>query len=110
MAMNKNKGLIYNIQKFCINDGPGIRTVVFLQGCPLRCRWCHNPESNSCASHAVGGQTLSVGQVLAEVQKDEIFYRNSGGGITLSGGEPLAHAEFTRALLERAKQEKLHTS
>ena len=103
------KGEIFQIQRYCLHDGPGIRTVVFLQGCPLRCRWCHNPESHSCARHAVGGQTLSVGQVLAEVQKDEIFYRNSGGGITLSGGEPLVQAEFAYALLHAAKQSGIHT-
>ena len=110
-------GIIFNIQKFCINDGPGIRTTVFLKGCPLRCRWCHNPESHSPAieimrengSDKVCGTVMSVEEVITEVLKDKIFYDTSGGGLTLSGGEPLMQFDFAYELLKKAKQAGLHT-
>ena len=155
-------GTIFNIQKFCINDGPGIRTTVFLKGCPLNCLWCHNPESkltrqelyydaakcigcggcvavcpNDC--HSVGqlghcfdrsacvvcgncaercpagameltGREASVKEVLAEVEKDAVFYRNSGGGMTVSGGEPMLQFDFTLELLQEAKRRGFHTA
>lgn len=156
------KGIIFNIQKFCTNDGPGIRTNVFLKGCPLKCIWCHNPESqtfrpelmfyadkcvgcgrclavcpNEChkfsaqGAHTIdrsvcgacfactelycgalesAGREASVEEVLEEVLKDKIFYENSSGGMTLSGGEPLAQFEFSLELLKRAKAEGLHTA
>ena len=155
-------GNIFNIQKFCINDGPGIRTTVFVKGCPLRCAWCHNPESNStkpellyteskcigCGACAVAckngvhtladgthtvdrekctacgacadvcptsaleisGYKKSVEDAIAEVMKDKIFYDNSGGGMTVSGGEPMAQFDFTKALLSEAKAKGLHTA
>lgn len=154
-------GTIFNIQKFCINDGPGIRTTVFVKGCPLNCLWCHNPESKStkmelffdsrkcigcgrcvqicdnkchsisdgihlyarencfsCGACADGcvtdaleqvGYEISVEDALKEVLKDEIFYKNSGGGLTISGGEPMAQFDFTYALLKAAKEKGLHT-
>ncbi len=74
-------GNIFNIQRFSTSDGPGIRTVVFLKGCPLSCIWCHNPESKSAYP--------------------EIFYEQSGGGITLSGGEPLMQYDFSLELLKK---------
>ncbi|MBQ2968571.1 MAG: glycyl-radical enzyme activating protein [Clostridia bacterium] len=156
------QGTIFNIQKFCINDGPGIRTTVFLKGCPLRCVWCHNPESQrvapelmfdpqkcigcgkcfavcpkeahsmtetahvldrekcvACGACAINcyaeslemaGKTATVDEILEEVMKDEAFYQNSGGGMTLSGGEPLAQPEFSVALLKGAKEKGLHTA
>ena len=160
--MSEATAIVFDIEKFAVHDGPGIRTVVFLKGCPLRCIWCHNPESQSfepevlfdsakctrcgsCAAvcpenchrltdaeHAfardrcrrcgrcmencptgalkLAGREMSVSEVLTEVLRDEPFYRNSGGGLTLSGGEPLAHYAFTAALLEAAKQTGLHTA
>ena len=136
------KGLVFNIQKFCLHDGPGIRTTIFLKGCPLACQWCSNPESQSwrpqlvtrdikctgcgacatiCPEKAidlspdgnrcidwercsqclkcidaciygaleVAGKHMSVDEVVREAEKDAIFYKNSGGGVTISGGEPL---------------------
>lgn len=154
-------GVIFNIQKFCINDGPGIRTTFFLKGCPLNCLWCHNPESKAlppemlfdpkkcvfcggCAAvcpencHVLdekthhfrrencircgkcvekcipgalemAGKTMSVEAALAEAMKDAIFYQTSGGGVTLSGGEPMAQFAFTEAFLRGAKEKGLHT-
>lgn len=156
-----NTGTIFNIQKFSVNDGPGIRTTVFLKGCPLRCIWCHNPESNSikqelfydekkcilcgkcaavcpkgchsfaeekhifdrskcilcgkcaqvCMTNALEtvGYRQEVAEVIKEVMKDQVFYETSGGGMTISGGEPLYQAEFTYELLKAAKEKGLHT-
>lgn len=153
-------GTIYNIQRFSLHDGPGIRTTVFLKGCPLRCAWCHNPESQqrrpqlslfatrcmrcgacgavcSCHTYANGqhavdyaactacgrcadacragalevlGREASVAEVLEEVLRDQPFYETSGGGMTISGGEPLLQADFTAALLAAAKAEGIHTA
>ena len=107
-------GLVFNIQKFCVNDGPGIRTTVFFKGCPLRCRWCHNPESQSCEQepmyeNEMCGKQMTVQEVLDEVLKDKIFYENSGGGLTVSGGEPLMQFDFAYELLKEAKQKGIHT-
>lgn len=164
-AMKKTPGktgVIFDIQKYSIHDGPGIRTIVFLKGCPLRCVWCSNPESQSpapevmwrqqfcrycgkcnhlCPRQAVtdgadgkkaidrgacdacgvcdencyaesiqlSGRYVDVDEVLKEVEKDAVFYEQSGGGLTLGGGEPLMQPEFARALLAEAKARGLHT-
>jgi pyruvate formate lyase activating enzyme len=154
-------GLIFDIQRFSIHDGPGIRTTVFMKGCPLSCLWCHNPESQAakpelffspekcigcgncveacargchrfeddihvldrdrcvccgdcrldCYAQALElvGKTMTVEEVLAEVLKDRPFYTKSGGGVTLSGGEPMQQFEFARALLVAAKRAGLST-
>lgn len=160
-------GIIFNIERFAIHDGPGIRTLVFLKGCPLRCLWCSNPEGqnrepeilfdaekcNECGScikacgrgiieriHGaaklrikrercdgcgdcakackefgtdalqIAGRCVSVQETMNEIVKDRIFYENSGGGVTLSGGEPLMQPEFTRSLLVGCKDAGLHTA
>jgi len=157
------KGRILNIQHFCTDDGPGIRTTVFFKGCPLKCTWCHNPETHSaeseiffredrctlcgmcmqvcpqkahtltpegghvyersacvkctrcaeeCAFGALetAGSTMAVRDVLADVLTDRVFYETSGGGVTLSGGEPTAQPKFALALLKAFKNEGLHTA
>lgn len=156
------KGLVFNIQRYSIQDGPGIRTTVFFKGCPLRCKWCSNPESispqpemlvrearcngcghcidvcsrgalslastglwldrnkcnlclkciDACWEDAIemAGRYMSLDEVIGELSRDEIFYRNSGGGITLSGGEPLLQADFVLALLGRCKALGLSTA
>ena len=112
----KTAGHIFNIQKFSINDGPGIRSTVFFCGCPLSCRWCSNPESqNRCRQAALAsgdpklaGKEWTLEEVLAELEKDRCFYEESGGGITLSGGEVLLQYEFASALLAEAQKRSLH--
>lgn len=95
----------FDVQRFSVHDGPGIRTTVFLEGCPLRCAWCHNPEGfGSDRTHAV-----SVETILNEVLKDQDYYASSGGGLTVSGGEPLLHLKSVVALLKAAKRHGLHT-
>lgn len=111
-------GRLFNIQKFSINDGPGIRTTVFFSGCPLKCGWCSNPESqnrNASAAAALGderfcGREYTVDGVMAVVRQDVAFYEESGGGMTLSGGEVLQQAEFAAALLDAARAEGIHTA
>lgn len=105
------KGRIFDIQKYSIHDGPGIRTIVFLKGCPLRCEWCCNPEGQQfdiqsmrfAGGEKIVGRDVSVSEVLDEVKKDMPYYVRSGGGLTLSGGECLCQPEFATALLYGAK-------
>ena len=153
------KRLVFDIQRFCVNDGPGIRTTIFLKGCNLNCIWCHNPESKSikkdlmfhpnkcigclkctsvcdlhhieegihevdrqkcigcgsCVNECVGalefcGKEMKAHEVIEIALKDKDFYLNSGGGITISGGEPLLNIEFTKELLMEAKKHNLHTA
>ena len=109
------EGTIFNVWKFATKDGPGIRTVVALKGCPLRCIWCHSPESWSydiekySNGETVGWKTTAE-KVVEEVMRDKPFYDASGGGLTLTGGEPLAQAEFCREILRLAKKAGLHTA
>jgi pyruvate formate lyase activating enzyme len=144
----KATGRIFNVQRYSVHDGPGIRTTVFLKGCPARCLWCHNPESQSfepevlvvetrcvscgtCATvcpHGVpppgsglcdacgacvdacpagarwlAGRLVTVDEVMQEVLRDRVFYEQSGGGVTFSGGEPLAQPAFLEALLQACR-------
>ena len=154
-------GMVFDIQRTSLHDGPGIRTAVFLKGCPLHCAWCHNPESQSkdkqisfrpesCAvcgdcvntcrhgAHLIqagahiydrslceqcgdcvetclyealklAGKQMTAGQVMAVVLRDRLFYEQSGGGLTISGGEPMLQPEFTLELLKAARVEGIHT-
>jgi len=120
-------GIIFDIKKYAIHDGPGIRTTVFFKGCPLDCWWCHNPEGrkpdpetlpaktsgndapNSKKTETVG-RVVSAETVIEEINKDIIFYDQSGGGVTFSGGEPMMQPEFLCALLQTCKQNGIHTA
>lgn len=100
--------VVFDIEHFATREGPGIRTAVFLKGCPLRCMWCHNPESwrrepEAYPDGTVIGREMSVASVLEEVLRDRPFYDASGGGLTVSGGEPLFSWEFVRDLFAQAK-------
>ena len=156
------KGIIFDIKRYAIHDGPGIRTTVFFKGCPMRCRWCHNPEGISkdpevvfrqercrqcgdcvsvCPEDAIGddgalrmidtakctlcgkcmevcgagaleivGREMSVAEVMEIIEKDVIFYDESGGGVTFSGGEPLFQVAFLRELLRACRDHSVHTT
>lgn len=156
------EGTIVNIQKYSIHDGPGIRTTVFLKGCPLSCWWCHNPESQStkneimffeekctgcgicvkrCPEEAITmkemkptidetkcilcgnctdfcyneareyvGQKIGAIELFKEIQKDEIFYEESGGGVTFSGGEPLLQVDFLSEVLDICNKKNIHAT
>ena len=106
-------GRIFNIQRFSIHDGPGIRTIIFLKGCPLRCKWCCNPEGQEWQPETMvmGGKSKLVGrdvtvrEVMDEILRDRVYYNRSGnGGVTLSGGECLWQPDFALALLKTAKE------
>lgn len=112
------KGRIFDIQRYSIHDGPGIRTIVFLKGCVLRCRWCCNPESQNyeIETMMVGGKPkimgrdVTVEEVMETVEKDRPYYARSGGGLTLSGGESLCQPAFAKALLATAKSRGINTA
>ena len=114
----ETKGRIFNVQRFSTHDGTGIRTIVFLKGCYLRCKWCCNPESqewdiqkmDTAGKVKTVGEDVTVEYVLAEVEKDRAYYRRSGGGMTLSGGECLCQPKFTLALLRAAKENGINTA
>ena len=108
------KGIVFDVKRGSVKDGPGIRTSVFFKGCPLRCVWCHNPESwlpePEPDGTAVIGREVSVEALMKEILVDRIFYRTSGGGVTLTGGEPMMQFPFLRELLAAAKAEKISTA
>ncbi|MBR4030922.1 MAG: glycyl-radical enzyme activating protein [Clostridia bacterium] len=111
-------GRIFDIQKFSVHDGPGIRTIVFLKGCMLRCKWCCNPESQAFeiqtmmqnGKEKTVGKDTTVKDVLDIVKKDMPYYKRSGGGMTLSGGEMLCQSDFVYALLRSAKEASINTA
>jgi pyruvate formate lyase activating enzyme len=111
-------GLLFNIQKFSLHDGPGIRTVVFFKGCPLSCKWCSNPESQRAkpcllwedGKSAPDSREYSLEETLEICLQDRPFYEESGGGVTLSGGEVLTQRQFAAELLRALKQENIHTA
>ncbi len=120
------EGLIFDLKRFALHDGPGIRLTVFMKGCPLRCWWCHNPESfrndsqvlerdNKIGDRIVGtqlekiGQTFSIKTLANEIEKEIVFFDESGGGVTFSGGEPLFQLEFVKTALKYCKQQDIHT-
>lgn len=119
------RGCIFDIKRYAIHDGPGIRTTVFLKGCNLHCRWCHNPESQSCQpvpmvqvnrlgdkefrEERIVGYSIGPEELVAELQKDRVFYEESGGGVTFSGGEPLLQQEFLAETLRLCRESRLAT-
>jgi len=113
-ARTNVQGMVFDIQRYSLHDGPGIRTLVFMKGCPLRCLWCANPESQQPKLEQMDGEqvgrVMTVEEVLAVVSKDKAFYDRSGGGMTLSGGEPTAQPDFSAALVEEAKNMGIHTA
>ena len=118
MGIYQTKGRIFNIQRFSIHDGPGIRTIVFFKGCYMRCAWCCNPESQEYGvqtliekgKEKIVGRDVTVEELMPELLADLPYYRRSGGGITLSGGEVLGQADFASALLKACKEHGLHTA
>ena len=118
MGIYETQGRIFDIQRFSVHDGPGIRTIVFLKGCVLRCKWCCNPESQNYAIEEMvqGGKTKTVGrdvtvaEVMETIKRDATYYRRSGGGVTLSGGESLCQPEFATALLRACKENSINTA
>ncbi|MEA3480062.1 MAG: glycyl-radical enzyme activating protein [Bacteroidota bacterium] len=120
------KGLVFDIKHYAIHDGPGIRTTIFLKGCPMACLWCHNPESQNSEPEEMlrerkfdgqhyqeketVGKYMSTQEVMKEINKDKIFYQESDGGVTFSGGEPLAQADFLLEMLKQCKKEGYHTT
>ena len=113
--MSERTAIVFDVEHMATRDGPGIRTAVFLKGCPLRCMWCHNPESwnpkaETYPDGTVIGRERSVGDVLEEVARDKAFYDASGGGLTVSGGEPLYRWEFVRDLFAAAKAAGISTA
>ncbi len=119
------KGLIFNIARFSVHDGPGIRVTIFMKGCPLSCKWCHNPEgifdgketvSSSCRvgelefnRNEVAGEYRSAGDILSILGRERIFMDHSGGGVTFSGGEPMLQSAFLIEALTECKDAGYHT-
>ena len=122
--MNTTQGIIFDIQRFAVHDGPGIRQTIFLKGCPLRCWWCHNPESQDpgiekafktyrladeeFSEEIEIGKVVTVSDVMTEIRKDILYFDGSGGGVTLSGGEPLYQPDFAYELLSACNAEGIH--
>lgn len=118
MSYKMTTGRIFDVQRYSIHDGNGIRTIVFLKGCVLRCKWCCNPESQNYemeemmvdGKYKPMGQDITVSEVMELVERDRAYYRRSNGGLTLSGGECLCQPNFSRDLLRTAKEYGLTTA
>jgi len=127
--MNNKQGIIFDIKKYAIHDGPGIRVTIFFKGCPMRCWWCHNPEGQSSnvetilkkrradselnkylEKEEIVGRVVNVIEIMNEIKKDIIFMEQSNGGVTFSGGEPLMQIDFLNELLIECKKLNLHTT
>ena len=120
------KGLIFSVRRYSIHDGPGIRVTFFMKGCPLKCRWCHNPEGISpfpemvIQTNKIGerefskneevGTYYSVEDILEIIDKEKVFFKQSKGGITFSGGEPMLQVEFLLEALKECKKNGYHTA
>lgn len=118
------KGKIFHIKRFAVHDGPGIRTTIFFKGCPLNCWWCHNPESLDMESQQVRkiikigdkefndteiiGKDYGLDEIMDEIEKDLVFFNESGGGVTFSGGEPMFQFDFLLALSKKCQQKAIH--
>ncbi|MBU5438116.1 pyruvate formate lyase-activating protein [Tissierella sp. MSJ-40] len=100
------KGRIHSLESCGTVDGPGIRFVVFVQGCPLRCKYCHNPDTWNLKD----GREISVEEILKEAKKYRSYMKFSGGGITISGGEPFIQSDFVKEIFKRCKEENIHTA
>lgn len=116
-------GLIFDIKRYAVHDGPGIRLTVFFKGCPLNCWWCHNPEGmvpevqkvvrdpdGEEHGYDLIGEVKTVDQIMEEISREVLFFDESNGGVTFSGGEPLMQPEFLSALAERCKSQGIHTA
>lgn len=103
-------GRVLRIEKTSIHDGEGLRTVVFLKGCPLRCKWCSTPESQRMEIEKGYGKDMTVEEVVKEICKDEIFFFHSGGGVTISGGEVLMQADFAKEILISCMEQGIPTA
>jgi len=102
---------VLKIQRTCVHDGPGIRTTIFFQGCALRCLWCQNPEALSFKPDPASDSNYSMADIMEEVLRDKEYYFSTGGGVTLSGGDPLLQdADSLVDLLENLKKEQIHVS
>jgi pyruvate formate lyase activating enzyme len=106
VQVGKVWGKIHSIETCGTVDGPGLRFVIFTQGCPLHCLYCHNPDSRNCE----GGKDVTVDELIEEIQKYRSYMRFSGGGVTVSGGEPLRQPEFVREIFKRCKELGIHTA
>lgn len=103
--MREHEVSVFEIERFAIHDGPGIRTTIFLQGCPLRCEWCANPESQSVG---IFGKIMNCEELYQIIIRDKDYYEESGGGLTLSGGEPLLQLEQIMPLLIKCRKQGIH--
>jgi len=108
-------GVVYDVQGFAVHDGPGIRTAVFMKGCPLRCWWCHNPESQRALPEVDAdgrriGEEVDAASLVDRISRDRAFFEASGGGVTFTGGEPTAQMSFLIAALDRAREAGIATA